>query len=374
MSFFEHRLAEQFIDHFTSATKLQIAERKDNLRFTDTAGSRREVDLSLRIDSPEGRQFVLAVDIKRSVYPRDIRAIHEPLMAYGQRLATDGEQAPVLPLIAAEHLSEGVRQTLRKAGINYFDATGTLHFEHGTRLVDIERAPASPPDRRIGSIFSGAREHVVHAVLHHWHHSGGTATIAGNELATLARTSVYTVSKTLQEMERQDWILTEGSGPGQRRRLKRPAALLDAWADAWTQRSEQRTRWYIYAPAGVQNVLAESLSASAGWAVTGAAAANLLAPHLSRVDRVTVMVEPGAVEEWARRLRLERAEQGANVVMMERTGAAWLFADESPNVMGLRLASPFVQYLDLLDGAGRNKELAAELRQRYLKIEGSPGE
>lgn len=374
MAFTESLLADQFVDAFTAATTLRVVQRQDHVRFKDEAGRHREVDLLLHLQAPEGQAFALVVEIKQQLYPRDLRVITELLDACRVHVASGGGPSTVLQLVAAEHLSEGMRQELRQAGIHYFDASGTLHFRHGTRLVDIERAPVARPDRRIGSIFTGAREQVVHAVLHHWHLHGGTAAASGNELAGLAQTSIYTVSKTMHEMERQDWVSTEGAGPAQRRRLERPAALLDAWADEWKRRAEARTRWYVHAaPGRLPRLLADGLAGRDGWAVTGAAAANLLTPHLTRADRATVMVQPGRAEEVAEGLRLERADEGYNVTLVERSGAAWLFADEAPNVEGLRLASPFVQYLDLLDGVGRNKELADELRQRHLKIKDSHG-
>ena len=44
------------------------------------------------------------------------------------------------------------------------------------------------------------------------------------------------------------------------------------------------------------------------------------------------------------------------------------FLDEHPERPDSRFTSPFIQYLDLLDGVGRNKELAREYRERVLKL------
>ncbi len=45
--------------------------------------------------------------------------------------------------------------------------------------------------------------------------------------------------------------------------------------------------------------------------------------------------------------------------------------DEHPDMPGARFASRFIQYLDLLDGYGRNKELAAEFRKVALGMRAS---
>ena len=102
--------------------------------------------------------------------------------------------------------------------------------------------------------------------------------------------------------------------------------------------------------------------------VTGAAAANTVVPHLTSVDRVQVIVPLGQAEVWGQEFNLKRVDKGANVVFIERAGASLMFLDEHPERPGSRFASRFIQYLDLLDNYGRNKELAAEFRHRALKI------
>jgi predicted metal-binding protein len=68
-------------------------------------------------------------------------------------------------------------------------------------------------------------------------------------------------------------------------------------------------------------------------------------------------------------LKLKPAEKGPNVVLIERSGASWLFPDTHPERPGSKFVSRFIQYLDLLDGVGRNKELAREFRRAVLNIE-----
>lgn len=113
----------------------------------------------------------------------------------------------------------------------------------------------------------------------------------------------------------------------------------------------------------------ERLAGLEGWLMTGAGAANAVVPHLTTVDRVTLIVPPGEVSrQWAADLKLEPAEKGSNVTFIERTSASLMFGDTHPERSGPRFANPFVVYLDLLNGVGRNKELAAEFRRRALKL------
>ena len=174
----------------------------------------------------------------------------------------------------------------------------------------------------------------------------------------------------MQELERQDWIESVGMGPTQRRRLRAPAGLLDAWAAAWQQRRETVTRCYAYAPppGGIVDTMIERLAGRHGWAITGAAAANTILPYITRVDRVEIMVPPGMSQVCANDLKLSQAEKGSNVILIERKGASLMFLDEHPERKDSRFASPFIQYLDLLDNYGRNKELANEYRRRVLDL------
>jgi hypothetical protein len=101
--------------------------------------------------------------------------------------------------------------------------------------------------------------------------------------------------------------------------------------------------------------------------LTGAAAANQLSPWLTGVDRVDLIVPPEAGEDIARELELKAAEQGSNISLLERSGASTLFDAPAQAEQSLKRASPFILYLDLLDGRGRNKELAQQLRTTVIK-------
>lgn len=62
-------------------------------------------------------------------------------------------------------------------------------------------------------------------------------------------------------------------------------------------------------------------------------------------------------------MKLKPAEKSANVTIIERSGAGMQFIDFDADLQAY-LASPFIIYMDLLDGRGRNKELAQYFRER----------
>jgi len=355
-------LIKQFIQAFEDASKAHVSQdRMFEVAFERPGGARR-LDLLLRLDSPH-EELCLAVEIIREGYPRDVRNAVWQLEEY--RLANE-RAAQIIPVVLAEHLSSGARESLRERNVAYFDTSGSLYLNYGQWLINIERVGKPAPPRRAGSLFTGAREQVVHALL-----QSKQTWLTGQEVADSAKTSTYTVSLTMQELERMEWVESQGSGRNLRRRLVQPGKLLDAWVEAWRKRKESRTRWYVYAPNpnNLLLALADKLERAklSGWAFTGTAAANVLAPLLTGVDTAEVIIPPGHIDRYADAMALKQADKGANIILVERSGASLLFRQEHPEFPSW-FASPFIQYLDLLDGRGRNKELATHIREVILKI------
>ncbi len=324
-------------------------------------------DASVGLRLPNGDRLTLVVDTLREAYPRDLRTALDRLQTFQQ---THPDPASIACVVIADRLSPGARAELRRLGLAYFDNSDTLYFKHRTWIVDIERA-AQPAARKPAALFTGAREQVVLALLEHAGRDSNSGFISGAELAQLAETSPYTVTLTMQELEREGWVETSGSGPRLRRRLRDPAALLDAWAQAWTQRRETTARHFLFTPprSSLRDAMLQALEHKSDWALTGAAAANATVPYLTHIDRVDVIVPPGQAQNWGRELGLEAAERGGNVLFIERKGASMMFLDAQSGQTGAYVANRYIQYLDLLDGFGRNKELAQEFRRHALHLE-----
>ncbi len=359
-------LVSAFTGAFEEATGHHAAaELKTEVPF-DQPGGQAHLDVLLRVQSPTG-VLKIAAETLSTGYPRDIRQAVWVLQQY-QRAQPDKEYVPV---VIAQYLSPGARTALREQGIGYYDGGGNLYLRYGTSLIDIERPPQKSPPRNMMSIFAGAREQVVHCLLQttRWEKDRW---FAGAEIAAQAKTSSFTVSQTLRELEQLEWVESKGAGPNLRRRLIRPGQLLDAWADAWRARKVQSTSWFLFTarPQLLPLTISEKLDKSglSGWALTGAAAGNALAPLLTSIQTADLIVPVGATSQYAEALGLKPASSGFNVTLSERGGAAALFHETHPPEFPTTFASPYIQYLDLLDGRGRNKELAAHLRETVLKI------
>lgn len=320
-----------------------------------------EMDTVLKITS-KGENWIIPVELKQQVYPRDVRQAVWNLDGFRAR-SKNGSS--IVPMVIAERLSPGARDELKIRGIGYFDASGSLYLRHDRWLINIEKPHESVREPRGKALFTGAREKVIHALLEmkgEW--------FTGVQLADSCETSEYSVSMVIQELEKREWITTEREGREIRRRLVQPGLLLDAWAEAWQKEKQKRTRWYRFC-ANPKLLLTDIAWAAMqakvqeNWAFTGAIAANFVSPLLTSVDVAEVAVPPDSIDEFSKTLGLKPADKGFNVVLIERSGAALLFRREHE---GAWFASPFIQYLDLLDGRGRNKELAAQLRTDILRI------
>lgn len=328
------------------------------------------------LDLASGRRLV--VEAIGDGYPRDVRAA---ALALKEMMAAGGldEGEPPIAVIAARHMTEGARALLKEDGFGYFDATsGSLYLAQGDLLIDVDRPYKAPPKRgRPVSVFRGAREQVVLAALQQ------PSWFTGDQLAQASGTSTFTASTTLAELDRREWLEARGTGNTLERRLSQPGSLLEAWAQAWREREQSGKhavgRYYRYGQTHkLMAWLAEELSGlempGAGrpieWAFTGPCAANLLAPHLTSIDSLDLILPPGTMPHVAAALGIEEVDEGHNLRILERSGAALMFREPSPSreLRGAKLANRYIQYLDLLDGRGRNKELAHHLRATLLRV------
>ncbi|RON58869.1 hypothetical protein [Pseudomonas frederiksbergensis] len=356
----EKTLLNDFISALEQATGVTVSTISHEVPSTDGP-----LDAVLEVDTPDG-QWRIPIQMLNEGYPRDVRNAVWALDGYRARLPQNAIGSDVVPMIVAQRLSQGARDELRIRNIGYYDASGSMYLRHERWLVNIERAHSGGREQRQISLFSGSREKVVHALLHL-----GDDWFTGYQLADISETSVYSVSIVLKELEKLEWVVaSQGRGRDQRRKLTQPGKLLDAWSLARLKAKEKTSRWYLFC-SNPKHLLtqisqaAKKANASQDWAFTGPIAANAISPLLTSVDVADIAVPPESFSGFVEALALKPAEKGSNVILIERSGAAMLFRQEED---GVWLASPFIQYIDLQNGRGRNKELAEKLRADILRI------
>jgi hypothetical protein len=310
-----------------------------------------------------GERVSLLVETKRAVYPRDVREIlwlirhsmHQPASPAAQQR---------LPLVVADSISPGAKELLRAERVGYFDSGGSLFVPARGAYVYIEKLPAEPVTKVLRSLFSGRRTQVLQALLlrpGEW--------VNVKALAEQSQASPATVSEVMAELERFDWVETQGQGPRKERRLHEPGALLDAWSKhLGSSRPRALRRYYVPAikPDDLPERLARALERrEVAYAITHEAAAQRYAPFLSRVSQLRCRLTPGRpAEEALADLGARAVTEGANLAIIEAAAAGELLFREQ--VDGIWLASPVQVYLDLLGSEGRAKELAGHLRHERI--------
>ncbi|WP_448868093.1 type IV toxin-antitoxin system AbiEi family antitoxin [Enterobacter ludwigii] len=323
-----------------------------------------ELDGMIVIKAP-GKTLQIFVEVKKKVYPRDLRnAVYQ----LHRNIHETRHYHEAIGLLAAEVLSPGAKQELKEQNIASFELGGSLYLKHDGWFINIEKPSHRSKKNTQGiDLFTEARESVIHALLinsHGW--------LTGTELAEQAETSSYTCSLVLQELTLREWVESTGGGPNKRRMLTHPGKLLDAWSEQWKERKENKSKWYTFVenPEYLLVHLAERIDRQKvdyPWAFTGAAAANVYAPLLTSTEGAEIIVPRGYADKMADLLGLKPVSKGANVTLIEREPASLLYRHVRQD-HPIFLASPYILYLDLLDGRGRNKELAEHIRERLESL------
>ncbi|RRD41470.1 hypothetical protein EII18_09140 [Comamonadaceae bacterium OH3737_COT-264] len=310
-----------------------------------------------------GQSLLLLLAVRKAVFPRDVRQLIWQLQATSHGTPT-AQGANALPLLIAQSISPGAKETLRSQRVGYYDSGGSLYLCAPGVYVYIDKPPPKSLAKTVRALFAGRRAQVLHALL-----MQPQAWFGVTELAQQAMVSTATASQVLGELERLDWLAVRGQGPGKQRQLREPTALLDAWAKQLAILPAQAVRRY-YVPGAKADTLATRLGRvchayQAPYAITHEAAAQRLAPFLSHVPQVRVRLPSGASADAAlAELGARPVHEGANLGIIETQPPGELLF--SQHIDGLWLASPIQIYLDLLRGEGRAKEMAEHFRQERI--------
>lgn len=326
-------------------------------------GERFRLDAELQIDVAD-RPVTLLIEVKKSVYPRDVRQILWQLRQFGALDRLTGQENAAVALLAAESISPGAKDLLRQENVGYYDSGGSLFIPARGAYVFIDKPPPRTLEKTVGTLFQGKRSHVLHTLLiHHgeW--------FRVKDIAELAEVSPATASETLSALERFDWLNSRGKGPTKERCLTQPGGLLDEWARRIADGPKLETRRFYISHTDADSLmrrLAEScIAAGVEYVITMEAAAQRYAPFLSSISQVACrLAQSRAADAALKKIDARAVDEGANLIVIEPASQGeFLFAEE---VDGVQLASPVQVYLDLLRGKGRAKEMAGHLRQERI--------
>lgn len=225
------------------------------------------------------------VDIIVNGHPFAIKWIGDGRLADARRVMSTRRGRP--DIAVARHMSPGARETLAEAGIGWVDETGAAEVAAGTIVISRSGRPpkpTGPPKRWTPSVIA-----VAEALL-----CGTKATVAAAEEVTgLSNGSCTTALRVLT-----DFGLLEadaGRGRDSARRVADQDRLLDVYASAVEAAppsiSLQVGVTWRDTIDGVVRTGAKWDKARVAWAVSGAVAASVIAPHLTTVNSADVFVD-----------------------------------------------------------------------------------
>ncbi|WP_251447811.1 hypothetical protein [Microbacterium sp. USTB-Y] len=275
-----------------------------------------------------------------------------------------------LPVIAARRMSSGARELLGESQFSWVDASGRARIVIPGELY-LTRLDPVPVDAGRLFTWSGAAQAVAETLLT-WRVQQSDRALESIErvgaIAEAAEVSVAHAARILRQFDEQGYTAKTGAERGSTamRELRDPGRMLSDWAGYYAlanvvPAAEFHVPWRDHDQ--TFPVLASSLD-GLNWAMTGAAAAERIAPHLTTVPVVDMLVSFNDLTEVRRRLTskddVREVERGGRVRAF--TADEYLFGLVNEED-GLRVASPVRVYGDLLRERGRSVDAAEYLRE-----------
>jgi hypothetical protein len=310
--------------------------------------------------------FELWVATKGDVFPRDAR---EQLDRWRRSSQMSEPPSRRHLLVAAHTISPGARELLANAGVGYFDGGGSLCLPFTGAYTLIDR-PAERRKAAAFDLFTEARTPVLQAMLLKPELPYTIYDLAGD----VTGSSSATISKLMAQLEREDWVTVEGSGPFKRRKLSSPDAVLDAWVAAETSRLSQRRvrRFFVRGHKAVDlpkvmtaAVAGEYPAAGRTHHFTAEAAAHHHAPFLTTWNVTTMRATQEMTQVLCKGVDAVEVEQGYNLLVIEDGLSALRFSEAAGPIS---IASSVQTYVDLMCASGRAPDAARHLREQALKF------
>ncbi len=188
---------------------------------------------------------------------------------------------------------------------------------------------------------------------------GGSRRWAVRELAQEAQVSPALTHRVLHRLEREGFLVSEGSGPRKVRAVRDLQALAELWSQE-ERKPQTVLRGFLYG-LSLGAVAQQVLSVYPDGAIGALLAANLYKPILTRVPPpLRLWVKGDFDPTFLKSLGFERTEEGANLEFVMSKDDPWRVhrnSEEIPKVSKARA------WIEISDRGGRTEELADALLQ-----------
>jgi hypothetical protein len=265
-------------------------------------------------------------------------------------------------VIVARKVTADARQWLAEHDVGVIDALGNADIELPGLILHVQRSgPEKQKDKKAIKL-AGKSGLVAQRLLMEPHRRWNV-----NDLCNAAHVSIGLTHRVLDRLTDEGFMEAQGKGPNRTRGLANPPALLDLWAEEDVV-PIRRTTGFVLAqtPTQLAQILGQKLgTAGVKYAITGAAAANLLAPFITAVPVTDVWVDdavpgPQALDT----VQADPVERGHNIALLQTPADTGLAFRELHDQ--ITLANRFRIYADLRRDPRRGKEQAEELRREVI--------
>ena len=265
-----------------------------------------------------------------------------------------------LLLIAGETTADA-RRILSEHGVAFIDGLGNAQLELPGLLLHVA-GTGRPTRGPAPSRLSGKAGLVAQALLLNPERAWRI-----KDLAERTAVSSGLVHRVLARLETEDIVSTSGAGPHRTRCVTYPTALLDLWVEENVDKPV-RTRGYLLAqtPQQLINQVGAGLNgAGIDYALTGAAAASIIAPFVTTIAVTEVWVAAATdPQDFFDDTTVTPVSEGQNITFLQAaTDAPLAFRQQSG---GLWIANKFRLYADLRRDTRRGIEQADYLRREVI--------
>jgi hypothetical protein len=334
--------------HAAQRLRELFPQAKDWQELIDSHVGEQTVDLLARF-KVGGEAKALICEVRPVGQPRYVRDALTRLRGLREHLPGG------YPVVVAPYVSPQSAALVRQNGAGYVDLSGNCYLAFDNVLIEKEGKPNTRPvSRPLKTLFAPRATRIVRALLverdRHWRLE---------ELGRAVSVSLGHAHNVVKRLEELDWI---ERGPEGRFRLREPGALLDAWREEYTYRTNAVAAFV--SPAGEKRRIMESLARQAGslglpYAFTLHAGASLVGPQV-RVPTVHCYVG-GDAEPLARAVGLQHVEGEGTAYLMTPYDQGVFYAPLTKG--GLRVVSLPQLYVDLYHHERRGREQADKLRR-----------
>lgn len=286
------------------------------------------------------------------------------------------EDSDTVPVVVARRISSGAREMLEAEQLSWADASGRARLVVPGRLYVTRLAPI-PVDTRRAFQWSTAAEAIAETLLtwRFFRGEDGSSIDRVHEVAEASGVSFAHTARVLRQFDEQRYTVKTGAerGSSAGRAFQDPGRMLSDWAGHYVSGAGPGRAVEFHVPWRDTDRSLRAMNdalADVGWAVTGAVAADMVAPYLTSVADLEFYVPVADVVTAQRRLvqnpDVVEVESGGRVRMFAAEPHVFRMADAIGAVQGVKLVSPVRVYADLLRRGGRWAEAAEHLRETTI--------